>query len=106
LHGYKLLEFLLFTTIPRRDGRRMTEFFSGGVSGCIEPRILKVGAGALVLVHNNPSVDPIPSKDSIAMTRAVAGACCDLDIVIPGYIIIGPESAGSLKTGVVVVPSV
>lgn len=60
-------------------------------------RALEVGAGALVLVHNHPSGDTQPSKDDIAMTRAIANACRPLDIAIHDHIIIGSDRVTSFK---------
>jgi DNA repair protein RadC len=63
----------------------------------IVKRALDVGAGALVLAHNHPSGDPAPSKDDIAMTRAIVKACEPLGIVIHDHIIIGREGVASFK---------
>ncbi|MFA4994494.1 MAG: DNA repair protein RadC [Bdellovibrionales bacterium] len=63
----------------------------------IVKRALEMGAGALVLVHNHPSGDPAPSKEDIAMTRAVVAACCPLGIVVHDHIIIGRDEVVSLK---------
>jgi len=60
-------------------------------------RALEVGAGALVLVHNHPSGDPKPSKDDIAMTRAIIAACKPLDITIHDHIIVGRDEVVSFK---------
>lgn len=60
-------------------------------------RALEVGAGALVLVHNHPSGDTEPSKDDIAMTRAIQDACRPLDIAIHDHLIIGRNAVTSFK---------
>jgi len=60
-------------------------------------RALEVGAGSLVLVHNHPSGDVMPSQDDIDMTRAIVEACRPLGIVIHDHIIIGANDVGSFK---------
>ena len=37
-------------------------------------RALELNAVAIILVHNHPSGDPSPSREDIAMTRAIADA--------------------------------
>ncbi|MDR3451096.1 MAG: DNA repair protein RadC [Alphaproteobacteria bacterium] len=61
-------------------------------------RALDIGAGALVLAHNHPSGDPTPSKDDIAMTRAIVEACKPLGITVHDHIIIGHAEVTSFKT--------
>lgn len=55
----------------------------------IVQRALELGATAIILVHNHPSGDPSPSKEDIAMTRAVANACQALSITVFDHIIVG-----------------
>lgn len=64
----------------------------------IVKRALEIGAGALVLAHNHPSGDPTPSKDDIAMTRAVIEACRTMGITVHDHIVIGREGVASFKT--------
>ncbi|MDR3425385.1 MAG: DNA repair protein RadC [Alphaproteobacteria bacterium] len=64
----------------------------------IVKRALEIGAGALVLAHNHPSGDPTPSKDDIAMTRAIIEACRPLGIAVHDHIIIGRDAVASFKT--------
>jgi len=63
----------------------------------IVKRALEVGAGALVLAHNHPSGDPAPSKEDIAMTRAIVEACRPLGIVVHDHVIIGCDGIASFK---------
>lgn len=63
----------------------------------IVKRALELGAGALVLAHNHPSGDPTPSKEDIAMTRAVVDACRSLGIVVHDHVIIGRDGVASFK---------
>jgi DNA repair protein RadC len=50
-------------------------------------RALEIGAGALILAHKHPSGDPVPSKEDIAMTRAIVEACGPLGIVVHDHIV-------------------
>jgi DNA repair protein RadC len=61
-------------------------------------RALEIGAGAVVLAHNHPSGDPTPSKEDIAMTRAIVDACRPIGMTVHDHIIIGHDKVVSFKT--------
>jgi len=61
-------------------------------------RALEIGAGAIVLAHNHPSGDPTPSKEDIAMTRAIIDACRPLGLTVHDHIIIGHSDVASFKS--------
>ncbi len=63
----------------------------------IVKRALEVGAGAVVLAHNHPSGDSTPSKEDIAMTRAIIDACRPLGIVIHDHVIVSTGGVASFK---------
>ena len=52
-------------------------------------RALELHATAIILVHNHPSGDPAPSRDDIAMTRAIEGAAKALSVTVHDHVIIG-----------------
>ncbi|MGI4950239.1 MAG: RadC family protein [Janthinobacterium lividum] len=52
-------------------------------------RALELHASAIILVHNHPSGDPQPSRDDIAMTRAIQQAAELLAVVLHDHVIIG-----------------
>jgi DNA repair protein RadC len=54
-------------------------------------------AAALILVHNHPSGDPLPSKDDIELTRQVYEASRIMEIDILDHVIIGSHEYCSLK---------
>lgn len=58
---------------------------------------LKNSAVYLVMVHNHPSGDPIPSDEDILITRRVADAGLIMDISLIDHIIIGDRDYTSLK---------
>ena len=46
-------------------------------------------ASAIIVAHNNPSSDPTPSPDDVAVTRAIVQARKLLDIETLDHLIIG-----------------
>ncbi len=54
-------------------------------------------AAAILLVHNHPSGDPLPSKDDIVLTKQVHEASKIVDIDVLDHVIIGSQSYYSLK---------
>jgi DNA repair protein RadC len=60
-------------------------------------RALELSASAIILVHNHPTGDPMPSGDDIAMTKAIAEAGKPLKIVVHDHLIVGREGVASLK---------
>jgi DNA repair protein RadC len=54
-------------------------------------------AAAILLVHNHPSGDPLPSKDDIELTKQVHEASKIVDIDVLDHVIIGSQSYYSLK---------
>lgn len=54
-------------------------------------------ASALVVVHNHPSGDPIPSPEDVAVTRAIVQAGKLLDIEVLDHLVIGQGRWVSLK---------
>jgi DNA repair protein RadC len=60
-------------------------------------RALDLGAAALILVHNHPSGDPMPSKADIAVTKDIKKAAAALGIVLHDHVIIGRNGHTSLR---------
>jgi DNA repair protein RadC len=54
-------------------------------------------AAAVILVHNHPSGDPLPSKDDIELTRQVYEASRIMQIDMLDHVIIGSHGYCSLK---------
>jgi DNA repair protein RadC len=54
-------------------------------------------ASAVVVVHNHPSGDPIPSPEDVAVTRAIVQAGKLLDIEVLDHLVIGQGRWVSLK---------
>lgn len=61
-------------------------------------RALDLGASALILVHNHPSGDPMPSQADIEMTKDLRDAGDKLGIRLHDHIIVGSTGTTSLKT--------
>jgi DNA repair protein RadC len=50
---------------------------------------LRVGAAALILVHNHPSGDPAPSGEDLRLTRQLVEGARLIDLRLHDHIIIG-----------------
>jgi DNA repair protein RadC len=61
-------------------------------------RALELGASAIIMVHNHPSGDPTPSKDDVAMTKAVATAAEKLGILLHDHVVVGRKGHASLRS--------
>ena len=61
-------------------------------------RALKLGASALILVHNHPSGDPTPSAADIEITRQVADAAERLGISVHDHLVIGQGRHASFRS--------
>lgn len=54
-------------------------------------RILLCGASNIVLLHNHPSGDVLPSQQDISLTKKIWSACNLIEIPLTDHIIIGRE---------------
>jgi DNA repair protein RadC len=50
------------------------------------------------MVHNHPSGDPTPSKDDVAITKAVAAAAEKLGILLHDHVVVGRQGHASLRS--------
>ena len=57
------------------------------------------GATALILIHNHPSGQPLPSDEDKAMTRQLADALARLDVRLHDHLVVTPSSVYSIMTG-------
>ena len=64
----------------------------------IVKRALDLGASALILLHNHPSVDTTPSRADIDTTRAIADALRPVGIALHDHVIVGRGRHTSLKS--------
>ncbi|MFT4089390.1 MAG: DNA repair protein RadC [Asticcacaulis sp.] len=60
-------------------------------------RALELSASSVILVHNHPSGDPMPSQGDIDMTRAIVAAGKPLKIGVHDHLIVAREGIASLK---------
>ena len=60
-------------------------------------RALDLSATAIILVHNHPSGDPMPSRADIDMTKRIIEAAEKLNITVHDHIIIGRNGHASFK---------
>ncbi|WP_138466238.1 DNA repair protein RadC [Poseidonocella sp. HB161398] len=61
-------------------------------------RGLELNASALILVHNHPSGDPIPSEADISMTMKIQQAAEALGILLHDHLIIGKSTELSFRS--------
>lgn len=59
---------------------------------------LKLGATALIMVHNHPSGDTKPSQSDIDITNQIIAVAEPLSITVHDHIIVGKSETGSLKS--------
>jgi DNA repair protein RadC len=89
-----------------RAARRVAQ---GGLHGCaVMPRdVLRIGlyeaASAIVLVHNHPSDDPLPSIEDMSMTRRIVEAAETVGVPLVDHVIVTPSGKYSsmLDLGVI-----
>jgi DNA repair protein RadC len=60
-------------------------------------RALELSATAIVLVHNHPSGDPMPSRADIEMTKQIIDAAKLMGVTVHDHIIVGRDGHVSLK---------
>ncbi len=63
----------------------------------IARRALELASSAIILVHNHPSGSPDPSRQDIALTRAIADALGKLGIALHDHVIIGGDGHYSFR---------
>lgn len=61
-------------------------------------RALELNASAIILAHNHPSGDPMPSADDINMTQKIAETAKPLGIAIHDHIVVGKGSHASFRS--------
>ncbi len=60
-------------------------------------RALELSSSNVILVHNHPSGDPMPSQGDIDMTKQIVAAGKPLKIGVHDHLIVGREGVASLK---------
>lgn len=60
-------------------------------------RAVKVMAATIILVHNHPSGDPMPSQDDMELTKKMVEAGKIMDIAVIDHVIVGQGKYVSLK---------
>jgi len=83
------------------DGRNnvlaVEQIGQGGLHGCaiaardVFRSAIVVGASAIVLGHNHPSGDPMPSQEDITLTTAVCAAGKVVGIPIADHVVVSPN---------------
>jgi DNA repair protein RadC len=60
-------------------------------------RVVELGACAIILVHNHPSGDPMPSQGDIDMTRRLGAALSTINVVLHDHVVVGRNREVSLR---------
>ena len=60
-------------------------------------RALELSASSVILVHNHPTGDPMPSQADIGLTQAIIEAGKPLKISVHDHLIVGREGVASMK---------
>jgi DNA repair protein RadC len=60
-------------------------------------RVVELGACAIILVHNHPSGDPMPSQGDIEMSRRLAAALSTINVVLHDHVVVGRNREVSLR---------
>ena len=61
-------------------------------------RALQLEASALIMVHNHPSGDPMPSHADIEMTRLVRDAAKAVGVTLHDHLVIGKGQEVSFRS--------
>lgn len=61
-------------------------------------RALEVGATSIIMVHNHPSGDPVPSRADITLTTKIQSIGKDLGISVHDHLVIGHNKFRSFKS--------
>jgi DNA repair protein RadC len=64
----------------------------------VAKRALQLDARAVIMLHNHPSGDPTPSRDDVAITKAVAAALDKLEITLHDHVVVGRKGHASLRS--------
>lgn len=68
----------------------------------IMKKALIYNATSLILVHNHPSGDPIPSENDHIITEKLEQISSAFDIVLLDHLIVTPRKSFSIKTGILI----
>ena len=59
--------------------------------------LIRVGASALILLHNHPSGDPTPSKEDIHLTKSLRNAGVVVGIPLLDHVIVAARAGGHVS---------
>lgn len=101
---YQQKECLIIVILDSKNRIISEEIISVGTlnSSIADPReiflaALRKNGASVILLHNHPSGDPMPSREDILTTERIAKAGCLLGIPLSDHIILGQNSYISLK---------
>ena len=83
------------------------KMFSGSISGsAVYPReilkkVLQIQATAIIMVHNHPSGDPIPSTEDKVITNKIQYVLSCIDVRLHDHIIVGSSFFSMREAGLI-----
>ena len=83
----KVLAKPILVSVGHQDGKAAID------AGAIFREALKAGAEEIIVAHNHPSGDPMPSKADVAATRELKDLASRLGVVLIDHIIIGADDS-------------
>ena len=60
-------------------------------------RALELGASAVIMLHNHPSGDPMPSQADIDVTKQIIAACNTVGVKVHDHVVIGSNGHFSMR---------
>ena len=102
------VEKMFFVFLDQRNSILSIEnLFKGSIAGAaIYPRevikkVIRLKANSIVLAHNHPSGDTLPSKEDKAITMRLMIAAYSIDVMILDHIIIGDNYYSMADEGLI-----
>jgi DNA repair protein RadC len=63
----------------------------------VAKRAIEVGAAALIVIHNHPRGEPVPSRADKEFTRLLAGGLSFLNIKLADHLVVAGAGVGSFR---------
>lgn len=102
---YETVEVLRILYLDRKNGLISDEETNRGTVDHVPiypreivKRALELGASAVIMVHNHPSGDPMPSKADVSFSQQVERALSVMNIALHDSLIVGKSGFASLRS--------
>ena len=102
---YETVEVLRILYLDRKNGLISDEEAGRGTVDHVPTypreivkRALELGASAIIMVHNHPSGDPMPSEADVSLSQQVERALSVMNITLLDSLVIGKNGFASLRS--------